>query len=377
MSERIVHDPQSTGEELPVPGAVDTSAGTGTTPGSRPGAVHLLPFLGSGVELGQGPLNGLFNRFETVFSGIADGFRVGRLVAALPASVTNTLTAIFNSSEESEGALELVLSKLNILHGDNQIITADTYTAKQIAYALGLRKVVGIDAGAYVAPAVAGSNAVTFTGVNLLGKVWFLYNITDQSFHRITAVVDPAGGAVGTLTLATPIISANATLFIPFSSTPHAWNSAVDALQTLAVAGDPPRINGPATFLSVAAANIANGTTQYILPTAMYARQGIQIVWTCAGATLLTFNIFGKIDDAAWAAAGAIPAAYNINTWMQTTAGGVAFGAPPLGGAVANIINARIQDPTRWNSIAIEMTASASAGNSTVTGTEVLGGGTA
>ena len=247
------------------------------------------------------------------------------------------------------------------------------------------RKYVAVDAGAYVSPAVADgggtlATAIQFTGVNLNGRIGYIFDLTDRTFHRATSVVDPAGGAVGTIVVSPPIRSANAVLRIRYSDVPHAWNAAADALQTLAVVGDPPRINGPATFLSVAAAVIANGPTQYVMPTALYARQGIEISWWCAGATLLMFNIYGKVSDAAWPAAGSIPAGYLINAWVQTTPGGVAFGAPPIGGGTAaapNVILARIQDPTQWNSFAIEMVASASAGASTVAGTYRLAGGTA
>jgi hypothetical protein len=156
-----------------------------------------------------------------------------------------------------------------------------------------------------------------------------------------------------------------------------AYNYAAQALQTIAVVGDPPRINGPATFWSVTAANVGNGTTQYIIPCAMYARQGIQIYFTNAGATLLQFRSYAKVDDIAWPAAGAIPAQYSIDNLWQYPAAGLVFGAPPIGGAgVYNALIARMQDPTPWNSIAIEVIASASAGNTTGVGTYTLQGGT-
>lgn len=386
-------NPNNRGQDQKVDADVDTQA----TP------VVGYPSSSFGTELATG----FIDRLEAVFSGVTPaGKRVGRLIASLPSSIVSYLSNIQASSEDIGSLLNFIREELTAgnryLRGLGISMEPFRYddgvpvpllSMRQghlLGFDLGtllsgaMRKYVGVDAGAYVspaAPAAAGAlfSAVTFTGVTLGGRVRRIYNATDDMVHTVdpVSIVDPVGGAVGTMNVYPAIPSANAVLRIPYSSIPFAWNSATDALQTLAVSGDPPRINGPATFLAVNAANIADGTTQYVLPTANYARQGIQIEWTCAGATLLTFNAFGKIDDAAWAAAGTINPGRNINAWMQTTPGGVAFGAPPRGGATLNVINARIQDPTRWNSIAIEMTASQSAGNSTVTGTEVLGGGTA
>ena len=368
MTDRICQDPQDVGRDLPVEGAVDTTGGVGTTPGSRPTSRHLFPTLIEGVELATG----FFNRLESKYVGIKDGFRIGNLITSLPSSLVNLFSALLDSTEETSDLLTVIHSTLTTIKRDTGLLNADTYVAKQLAYALGLRKVVGVDGGAYVYPAVP-SNVVTFTGVNLVGRVWFLYNPTDQTFYRIIAVVDPAGGAVGTLTLDKQIGTAGTILFIPYSAAPHAWNSAVDAIQSLAVAGDPPRINGPSTFLSVGAAVIGAGTTQYILPCANYGRYAISIVWTSASTTTLQFRSYGKHDDALWAAAGAIPATYCIDAKWEYSDTGAQFGIAP---ATTGVLVANMIAPKGYNSIAIEMIAAASAGFTPTTGTYTLYGGT-
>ncbi len=256
-----------------------------------------------------------------------------------------------------------------------------THDVAHIAFSAN-RKYVGVDAGAYTSPVGAAAStdttsAVTFTGVTLTGRAVLIFNATDRMYHTITTIVDPAGGAVGTLTVTPAIPSASAVLRIPYTDTPHGWNSAADALQTLAVVGDPPRINGPATFISVNAALAAN--FQYIIPCALYGRYQIDITWYTAGTTQVQFMIYGKYNDAAWAALGAIPAGYSQNAKFQTVAG-IAFGAPPVGGGAAatpNILCARMQEPDGFNSFAIEMNSiTRDAVAVVVTGTYRLQGGT-
>lgn len=310
---------------------------------------------------------------------VSGGFIVEKfseLIANLLAGVLAQTSDLTDDADATLGQLGTLLDLVNTRLGGNQSAYLWQSLLSSIS-GLGFRKILQTDAGAYTAPA-AGGNVISFTGVNLLGRTPFVaWNLTERRLHLITTIVDPVPPAVGTITLETPVGAANTVWLIPYLDVPHAWNAALDATQTVAVTGDPPRINGPATFLAVTAAVIGNGTTQYVLPSAMYARQGIQIVWTCAGATTLQFNVYGKVDDAAWAAAGTIPQGYRINSWFQHTPAGVAFGAPPIGTATANIIEARLQDAGQFNSIAIEMVATNSAGNSTVTGTYRLAGGTA
>jgi hypothetical protein len=220
------------------------------------------------------------------------------------------------------------------------------------------RKYVGTDAGAYVSPAApAAANApnsmVTFTGVNLVGRVYVLYNVTDHTYHLVTAAVDPAGGAVGTLTVVPAIPSANAVLRIPFASVPHGYNTAADAIQGLSVNPSQNHLNGPAEALSITA-DLANGTTQYFIPCLGYGRVGIEFIWTANAASVrtLSFHIFGKITDAAWAGIGAIPAAQNCENMFQLTTGSTAWGAAAASGRIVG----RTQDPVPFRELCVEMT---------------------
>lgn len=293
-------------------------------------------------------------------------------------TIESSLSLLVNSSESLEDLGSATRSDLALIHNTLAGLRSEAAILDALA-TIGYRKVLGVDAGAYVAPA-GGATTFTFTGVNLLGKAFVVFDRTYKTLHYITNIVDPAGGAVGTITVDRPFISTPvaSVLVVPYMATPHAWNSATDATQTLAVAGDPPRINGPATFLAWNAALAAN--QQIILPCALYGRYQIDITWYTAGTTLVQFNIFGKYNDAAWGALGTIPPGYSQNTKFQTVAG-VAFGAPPIGGGAAgvtaNILCARMQDPDGFNSLAIEMNSiNRDAVAVVVTGTYGLAGGT-
>ena len=365
MSERMVHDPQNPGAELPVGGAVDTLGGTGTTPGSRPGSVHLFPHLVSGVELATG----FFNRLRTRYIGTVDGFRVGELVAGLSESVTNILSNLWSEAAEGNANLDLLTSHLSSLN------TKATRNATQILSDPMMRKLAGIDAGAVTVTATGYT--VDFTGVELEGRCVVAIEARTGRRIIITDVVDPAGGGVGTLTLAERVTTGTV-LVIPYLTTPHAWNSAADATQTLAVVGDPPRINGPAQFISVAGAAVVNGTYQYILPCALYGRQQLQIRWAVNGNTLFQFRSYAKIDNTiAWPAAGFMVAGQCVDAQWQYGTGSLAFGSAPVGGAATNVINAWPLDPRGFDSVAIEMIISNQSGTSTVSAFVRLTGGTA
>ena len=335
--------------------------------------------------------------------------RMAQLAVQLPAflpvlqQIGGTIDGL---AETTEGSIAAWLSQLkrqgspNLLYGtttprvrtaaDGDDIRADgTRQGTTYVHDFGVidanarRKYVAIDAGAYTPPG-AGGTAITFTGVNLLGRVGkFVFNVTDWMRHEVVgSIVDPAGGAVGTITVRPPVPSATATFIIPYTDTPHAWNSAADAYQTLAVVGDPPRINGPATFISVNMALVAN--FQYVIPCALYGRYQIEIYWYSAAAlsaTQLQFNIYGRYSDAAWDALGAIPAGYSQNSKFQTVAG-VAFGAPPIAGGAAlasrMVLVARMQEPDGFNSFVVEMNSINRDANAVVVvGTYRLTGGTA
>lgn len=282
------------------------------------------------------------------------------------------LASVFDLYEINE-TLDRTNGLLRLLNGRDAL-----GQARQLArtpFQTGFRKLLGIDGGAVVVTDVV---TLSFTGVNLTGKVDTVYDLTTGTEHKISVVVDPAGGAVGTLTLKQPLWSVLDTVLVPYLSAPHAWNSATDALQTLAVAGDPPRINGWAPFISAtgAAATWVDGTNiQQVLPVANYGRYGIQIVWsTAAGTRMFTFRSYSKQDDAAWAGVGTIPAGYGCdNVWSYGT-GSAHFGDAPV---AAGIIEAWMNDTKPFNSMAIEVVVSGTdANNSTVTAGETLYGGT-
>lgn len=297
------------------------------------------------------------------------------LLATHLAGLLNDTHGLGKTADANLDQIKSLAELVNTRYGGNQ---APNLWASMLVSAgqVGFRKVLNVDAGTYTAVA-AGATTISYTGVNLAnvtcGVVW---NVTDHTLHGIVSVTNPAGATPGVITLDRPINTAAAVLYVPYASLPHAYNSAADAMQTLAVVGDPPRINGPATFISTTAA-IANGTTQYIIPCSLYARQSVQIVWSrAAGTRTIQFNAYGKIDTAAWAAAGAIPAAYLINgaTDWHYTAGSTAFGAAAAG---SGVILAWTDEPRPWDSIAIEMVVTnTDANNSTVTANYVLYGGT-
>lgn len=324
MAQDNLYEPNSTGTDQKVTADADR---LDTTTVHRVGSTKAYPSLTWSDDSAMGAL---FNRLRSVFTGLdADGKRTGDLIVAPSSGLTNLFTNLIAFAEETTDLLEAVISTLGLSRSDVQNLinwlkaNLDSIVNKNL--------------------------------VHIRDSVWDHEDYFELILSRLENIRQPL-----------------AQLSVLY----YAYNYAVQAIQTIAVVGDPPRINGPATFINIAAANIANGTTQYVIPSALYARQGVQIYWTCVNTTTLQFNIYGKVDDAAWAAAGTIPAGYLINSWMQTTPG-IAFGSPPIGGVGPNIIEARIQDPTRWNSFAVEMVASNSGGNSTVTGTYTLGGGTA
>lgn len=224
------------------------------------------------------------------------------------------------------------------------------------------RKFVGIDAGAYVSPG-AGGTAITFTGVNLLNRVGkFVFNVTDWMRHEVVSVVDPAGGAVGTITVRPAIPTASAVFLIPFTSVPHAYATTTDSWRMTNIAPEWSHYVEPTTFISQTSAP-ANATYQFgPIPCLDYGRAYFQIVWSTAGTRTAVFNLYGKMDSAAWAGAGAIPASYLINSWPQYTAAGLQFGSAA---ATNGIIVCRFQDASMFDSLMVEMTTAATDGNNT------------
>jgi len=302
------------------------------------------------------------------------------LLATHLAGLLNDTHGLGKTADSSLDQIKSLTELVNTRYGGNQ---APNLWASMLVSAgqVGFRKILNVDAGTYTAVA-AGATTISYTGVNLAnvtcGVVW---NRTDRTLHGIVSVTNPAGATPGVITLDRPINTAAAVLYVPYASLPHAHNSALDAIQTVAVVGDPPRIGGPNTFINVNAALAAN--FQYIIPCALFGRYQIDIYWYTAAAsvTQVQFNIYGKYNNAAWDALGTIPAGLSQNTKFQTV-GGVAFGAPPIapGGSFAarNILCARMQDPDGFDSLAVEMVSINRDANAVVVlGTYRVTGGTA
>lgn len=306
------------------------------------------------------------------------------VVGTSDTTVINTLASILGQLSESGDTLDASYTQLSSLLGlintrlyGNQVPYLWESLLSSI-YGLGYRKILNVDAGTYTAVA-AGATTISYTGVTLAGRTCgIVWNATDRMLHQITNVTDPAGATPGVITLAAGIPTAGAVLLVPYTSLPHAYNSAADATQTLAVVGDPPRINGPAQFIAITGAAVVDGTYQYIIPCALYGRPQVQIRWAVNGNTLFQFRSYGKVDNTiAWPAAGAIVAGQCIDSLWQYGTGSLAFNSPPTGGAATQVINARLQDPHGFDSIAIEMIISNQSGTSTVTAFYRLTGGTA
>jgi len=243
-----------------------------------------------------------------------------------------------------------------------------------------LRKYVGDDAGAYVPPAAPAAitdtqSTVTFTGVNLSGRISVIYNETDRMFHTVVPpVTDPAGATPGNFVVRPAIPTANASLRIPYSSVPHAYETTTDALRTKNIAPEWSHYVEPTVFISQTALT-DNGTYQFgPIPCLDYGRFYFQIVWSnAAGTRTMQFRLYGKMDNAVWAGAGLIPSPYNIDTFPQYTPTGLVFGSPPFAGgatpATSGIICGRLQDACMYDSLMVEMiVAGDDANNTTVTG---------
>jgi len=359
MSERNVHDPQDNGSELPVEGAVDRLGGTGSTPGSRPGSRHLFPFLTHGIELATG----LFNRLQTVFVGLdPDGFRVGNLVVSLTSGVMNILSNIWSEEAEENANLEITNSHLSAISGK------ETSKLVQGLAESGTRKIANIDAGA-ITVAATGVTA-TFTGVNLVNRAAVAIDPRTGERIQITNIVDPAGGAVGTLTLAKAVAAATF-LVVPYQATPHAWNSATDAQQTSRVEPEWSHYNGPTQEINVGPAVIGNGTAQYVLPCVNYGYFHIQLCWTNAGTSTQDVRVYGKQDNLAWPVPiGLTPDYRDIGSRIQLTTGSSSFNTMLSAGCIEGwtIVS------NLFNSILIEVTTGNTGGNTAMSGWYGLAG---
>src|SRR5574343_175261 len=163
------------------------------------------------------------------------------LLANHLAGILGDTHGLGKTADSSLDQIKSLAELVNTRYGGNQ---APNLWASMLVSAgqVGFRKVLHVDPGTYAAVA-AGATTISYTGVNLAnitcGVVW---NRTDRTLHGIVSVTNPAGANPGVITLDRPIATAGSVLYVPYASLPHAYNSAADATQTLAVVGDPPRI---------------------------------------------------------------------------------------------------------------------------------------
>lgn len=279
------------------------------------------------------------------------------VVAARPTEFPGEAAALGNIAENTD----TVNDSLAGVRSDLSVLTAavgnqDREITGDVVNSAG-RKFVGIDAGAYI---ITGVTTITFTGVNLLGRTPFVYDVTTGQERRITSIVDPAGATVGTITLLDPLRATTDTILIPFQTLPHAYEMLTDANRVRRIDPEWAHYVAPVNFLSQAIVE-ANGTVADIdIPVLDYGRFGFTIVWT--GASVIrnySWDIFGKINTTAYPAT---IAPFNINSWFQLTSGSSALGTAALQGWIV----ARCQDPLPFSEIRVRRTvAGVDAGNAT------------
>jgi len=222
--------------------------------------------------------------------------------------------------------------------------------------ALGFRKMVAVDGGAYTSPA-AGADQVSYTGLDLVGLIApVVYNLSDKTWHDVSNVANPAGANPGTFDLYPPVRTATPDLVILYLSVPHSYSTLADATRTDRVNPEWAHMVEPNRVLDFTGQE-ANNVYQTIWNNVDYSFHGIQIEWSrVAGARTYQWDIFGKLDDGAWPAPAAgvstIPACFNINTLFQVTAGSTGFAVA----AGAGCIVARTQDRIPFSSICLERT---------------------
>jgi hypothetical protein len=193
--------------------------------------------------------------------------------------------------------------------------------------ALGFRKVVAVDGGAYTSPA-AGGTQVTYTGLDLLGLISpSVFNLDDKTWHDVSNVVNPAGANPGTFDLTPPVRSGTPTLVIPYASVPHSYSTLADADRVDRVNPEWAHMVEPNRVLYLANGSEAGAPTTYhtYVNVVDYKIITVQIWWQRGGANTYQWDILGRLDDAA-PAAGTWT---NINAWF--TVAGAALGGAAVG----------------------------------------------
>jgi hypothetical protein len=167
---------------------------------------------------------------------------------------------------------------------------------RAIYRAAAARKFAGVDAGAVT---VTSAYVLGFTGCNLLGRALYALDLTSGRRHPIVSVVDPAGATAGVITLGTALSATTDTVIVAYASTPPAYNSAADAIQTAAAVADPPAYNGPANPLSSAALVEVAGSYDIDVPIAMYDNATVQVYIDAAAGDTYQIDLLARLDNQA------------------------------------------------------------------------------
>lgn len=327
----------------------------------------LLPIAGYGYD----PMLNLW--VPNVSSGGYVIEKFSELIANLMASQLAQTADLTDDADAQVNQLGSLLELINGRLGGNQPAYLWQSLLGSMA-ALGFRKTLGTDGGAYVAPA-AGGNQITFTGVDLDGLTPLVaWNVTERRLHLITAIADPVPPAAGTITLATPVGVANTVWLIPYLSVPHAYTTATDSLRVTNIAPEWSHYAEPTVFINQAS-QPANNTYQFgPIPCLDYSKVYLQIDWAVSapGTRVCSWRIYGKMDNAAWPAAGTINDAQDISSWQECTPDSIPWRSPPI--ATGRLVCKIITDH-QFDSFMVEAVMSnGSAHNTTILGYYGLSG---
>ena len=245
---------------------------------------------------------------------------------------------------------------------DGDLVSADgTRQGTQYVHDFGvlnagvLRKYVGIDGGAYTPPG-AGATTISFTGVNLLGRLSkFVINVTDWMRHEVTAVADPVAPAVGTITIRPAVPTAGALFILPYQSVPHAYETTTDALRMKNIAPEWSHYVEGTVAESLSGAAIGDQTKDIDLPYSDYKTVTVQADWTNNNvAEAIRVDIYGRLaGSTVWR---------SINALFTVT--GTARGAAVQNGGLTAILTT---PPLKLDEIRIEwIKTGAVAGNDTL-----------
>jgi len=285
----------------------------------------------------------------------------GTVVEFNSARIADFLSSLLTCCDGNGDELRKVASLIDAV-AKAGVTLFDSKTAQLVAAVLGFRKVVGIDAGAYTAPA-AGAVTVDFTGVNLDGRTLFLYNADEQRFHRIISVADPVGVNPGVLTLDPPVQAATPELWIPYADVPHGYETLSDANRVRRVDPEWAHYRDPIQEIAVTGVTEALGAYDTTVNVVDYRRATVQVDWDAgAGETYAT-----DLHARAFPGANLEP----VNAWFRVASSvGSALGvAAQTGQLLATLV-----DEMRFYELVIRRTkGGGAANNDTFNGYIILG----